>query len=256
MIKLSWRDEILKISDPRLAGRSIDVWYIEAFCRGNSANRAWEKTVISHKTSLVAEHLQRLHLRSTLSDGVIVDHHITAAEDEISFDLQIANPTSADSEVQWAQPCIRVAEFCGVEFARESEAYLPKCFIFIDGQEHRLPTDPWNRSALYSPGQVWPAPGINPRDVNPRPLNAYKTSDGLIGCHSADEQLILATAWEPYQELFQGVFCCLHSDFAIGGVEFGEQKNIRGKIYLVEADIPGLLGRYAEDFPQQQMRPE
>ena len=28
----------------------------------------------------------------------------------------------------------------------------------------------------------------------------------------------LATAWEPYQELFQGVIVCMHSDFRIGGL--------------------------------------
>ena len=27
----------------------------------------------------------------------------------------------------------------------------------------------------------------------------------------------MAVAWEPYQELFQGVIVCLHSDFRIGG---------------------------------------
>ena len=31
----------------------------------------------------------------------------------------------------------------------------------------------------------------------------------------------MATAWEPYQELFQGVIVCLHSDFRIGGLEAG-----------------------------------
>ena len=57
-------------------------------------------------------------------------------------------------------------------------------------------------------------------------------SNGLIGCFSGDEKLIFATAWEPYQELFQGVARCLHSDFRIGGLAPGETKKIRGKIYL------------------------
>jgi hypothetical protein len=63
--------------------------------------------------------------------------------------------------------------------------------------------------------------------------------------------MILATAWEPYQELFQGVVTCIHSDLRIGGLQPGETKTIRGKIYLVDADVSGLLRRYASDFPEQ-----
>jgi hypothetical protein len=48
----------------------------------------------------------------------------------------------------------------------------------------------------------------------------------------ADDSQILATAWEPYQELFQGVITCLHSDFRIGGLAPGQKKTIRGKLYL------------------------
>jgi hypothetical protein len=35
---------------------------------------------------------------------------------------------------------------------------------------------------------------------------------------SANEFQILATAWEPYQELLQSVITCLHFDFRIGGL--------------------------------------
>ena len=72
----------------------------------------------------------------------------------------------------------------------------------------------------------------------------------MIGCFSGDEKLVFATAWEPYQELFQGVARCLHSDFRLGGLKPGEKKRIRGKIYLVANDIPSLLKRYAADFPE------
>jgi hypothetical protein len=75
---------------------------------------------------------------------------------------------------------------------------------------------------------------------------------GLIGAFSADETLLFATAWEPYQELFQGVIRCLHSDFRLGGLQSGETKQIRGKIYLGTNDVPTLLARYARDFPEQQ----
>jgi hypothetical protein len=60
----------------------------------------------------------------------------------------------------------------------------------------------------------------------------------------------LTLAWEPYQELFLGVVTCIHADFRIGGLDPGETKHIRGKIYLVPADVPALLGRYEHDFPE------
>ncbi|MGE3316118.1 MAG: hypothetical protein AB7O26_13465 [Planctomycetaceae bacterium] len=56
-------------------------------------------------------------------------------------------------------------------------------------------------------------------------------------------------AWEPYQELFQGVIVCIHSDFRIGGLKPGQQRMIHGQIYLVEPDIEKLLARYRKDFP-------
>ena len=66
-----------------------------------------------------------------------------------------------------------------------------------------------------------------------------------------DEKMIFATAREPYQELFQGVNNCLHSDFRIGGLKPDETKTIRGKIYYVPNDVPALLARFAKDFPEQ-----
>ncbi len=60
--------------------------------------------------------------------------------------------------------------------------------------------------------------------------------------------MILAVAWEPYQEIFQGVITCMHSDFRIGGLKPGETKKIRGKLYLVPADQQTLLARFREDF--------
>jgi hypothetical protein len=89
-------------------------------------------------------------------------------------------------------------------------------------------------------------------DVNPRPLSPLVPSNGLIGAFSANENWIFATAWEPYQELFQGVARCLHSDFRLGGLAPGERKEIRGKIYLTTNDPATLLKRYARDFPEHQ----
>ena len=64
--------------------------------------------------------------------------------------------------------------------------------------------------------------------------------------------MILATAFEPYQELFQGVIRCLHSDFRLGGLEPNQRLQIRGRIYLVDNDVKALIARYEEDFPEHK----
>jgi hypothetical protein len=74
-------------------------------------------------------------------------------------------------------------------------------------------------------------------------------SNRLIGCVSSNNEWLMATAWEPTQELFQGVIICLHNDFRLGGLRPGERKRARGKMYLMENDIPMLLDRYSRDFP-------
>ena len=108
--------------------------------------------------------------------------------------------------------------------------------------------------ARYTPGQVWCPVNVDRADVNPRPLSELVPSSGLIGCFSADDKQILATAWEPYQELFQGVITCLHSDFRIGGLKPGETKSIRGKLYLTGPDVDALVKRYEADFPEHTRR--
>ena len=99
---------------------------------------------------------------------------------------------------------------------------------------------------------IRPTKAVPRTDVNPRPLSTLVPSNGLIGCFSQDEQWIFGMAFEPYQELFQGVARCLHSDFRIGTVKPGESKKVRGKIYLMRNDVDALLKRYAKDFPEQQ----
>jgi hypothetical protein len=255
-LSLSWQKEMLTIRGKHLPGGALEVWYIEAFCRPGSTRRDWTQTVIPHKTELVEAGAdgQRIQLRSRLDDGVVVDHEVRAGQDEVDFRVVATNPTRVESQAHWAQPCIRVDRYAGTKAERASEAYLPRCFIYRDGRPARLPTMPWARSAVYTPGQVWCPEGVNRDDVNPRPLSSIVPSHGLIGCVSADGQEMMATAWEPYQELFQGVIVCLHSDFRIGGLKPGQSKTIRGKIYLMPADFPALEARYRRDFPEHSRR--
>jgi hypothetical protein len=47
---------------------------------------------------------------------------------------------------------------------------------------------------------------------------------------------------------------CLHSDFRLGGLEPGETREVRGKIYILPNDIPELLKRYERDFPEHAVK--
>jgi hypothetical protein len=256
-LSLSWDKGMLTIRGDHLPGGAVDVWYLEAFCRPGSTRRDWKQTVIPHTTQLVAASPdgRLIKLQSRLSDGVKVDHEIRAGRDEVDFRVVATNSTGVDSQAHWAQPCIRVDKYAGVKREHASEAYLPQSFVYVDGKPSRLPTTPWAKQALYTPGQVWCPVGVNRDDVNPRPLSSIVPSSGLIGCISTDGKELIATAWEPYQELFQGVIVCLHSDFRIGGLKPGETKTIRGKIYLMPADFAELRARYRRDFPGQERQP-
>jgi len=256
-LTLSWNQEMLTIRGKLIPGGELTVWYLEAFCRPGSTDRDWGETVIPHTSQLLeaSPDGRRITLRSQLADGVVVNHLIQAGDDEVDFRVVATNPTQTPSEAHWAQPCIRVDRFTGVPAVRASEDYLPSCFIFVEGKLTRLPTRPWARNARYVPGQVWCPVGVDRNDVNPRPLSPIIPSNGLIGCFSADGSRILATAWEPYQELFQGIIVCLHSDFRLGGLEPGESKSIRGKIYVIPADVEVLLARYRRDFPEHSPAP-
>ena len=121
----------------------------------------------------------------------------------------------------------------------------------LDDKLTRLPTRPWATEARYTPGQVYAPATVDRNDVNPRPLSSLVPSSGLTGCYSKDESMILAVAWEPYQEIFQGVITCMHADFHIGGLKPGETKEIKGKLYVVRANEDELSERFKRDFPEQ-----
>ena len=256
-LSLSWQNNLLHISSPKIPGGKIEILYLEAYCRANSQTTDWGKhTVVPHTTRLVSvsDDGNQLRLRCLVKDGVTVDHLITAKEDEVDFQLTAHNPTGSRSEVHWAQPCMRVGTFTGAgkQATPDAYAYIRKSFVFLDGQLCTMLTRNWATEARYTPGQVWAAPGVPRTDVNPRPLHAERPSNGLIGCFSGDNQYLLAVAFEPYQELFQGVIRCLHSDFRLGGLNPGETKQIRGKLYLLPNDVPLLLKRYQADFPKRK----
>jgi glycoprotein endo-alpha-1,2-mannosidase len=250
----------LIIRADHIPGREIRINYLEAYCRAGSTDADWDRhTVIPHRTEVLelAADRESLRLRDTLDDGVTVEHLITARADGVDFRLTAHNPGPERSEAHWAQPCVRLADFTGFDSqGSDLNDYLPKCFIFLDSQLTRLSdVRPWATQARYTPGQTWCPADVPRTDVNPRPLSPLVPSNGLIGAFSADERWIFATAWEPYQELFQGIIRCLHSDFRLGGLRPGETKRVRGRIYIVANDVPALLARYATDFPEHHAGP-
>jgi hypothetical protein len=257
-LTVAWDKNYLTIRGD-FAGQELRILYLEAYCRPGSTDREWRETVIGHTAEKleVSADGRLIRLRDKLADGVVVEHTITAGKDEVDFRLVAHNPTDKASEAHWAQPCVRVDKFTGTTNA-DARALVPlyarKCFLFIEGNLTRLPTEPWADKARYVPGQVYAAKGVDRNDVNPRPLSKLIPTSGLCGCFSADEKQIMAVAWEPYQEIFQGVIACLHSDFRLGGLAPGETKKIRGKLYIVAADVPRLVARYERDFPEQAAR--
>ncbi len=257
-LTLARQSNWLIIQGPHLPAGAVRINYLEAYCRANSTDADWHDTTIGHRTELISlsDDQKTMKLRCRVNDGVVVDHTITASQDEVTFEIVAHNPNGQESGTHWAQPCIRLGDFTGYDNSgKDINDYLPKCFIFLDGELTRMDNiRPWAKEARYVPGQVWHPRDVPPADVNPRPRSPLTPSNGLIGCFSADERLILAVAFEPYQELFQGVARCLHSDFRIGGLMAGETKRIRGKIYIVPANIATLLTRYTNDFPDQQAK--
>ncbi len=254
-ITISWQKRFLTIRGS-FPGDEIEIHYLEAYCRPGSTDRDWRQTVIPHQSELIeaSNDGKRIILRDALEDGVVAEHVITAGEDEVDFRVTIRNPTEQTSLAHWAQPCIRVDRFTGAgkEDARDRwPDYIRKCFLYIDDELVFLPTEPWIDQARYVYGQVYVPEGVDRDDVNPRPLSPLAPSNGLCGCVSGDGSKIMAVAWEPYQEIFQGVIACIHSDFRIGGLGPGESKTIRGKIYIVPNDQGKLLSRYGDDFGEE-----
>ena len=247
-LSIHWAANWLYIRGAKVSGGEIRILYLEAYCRPGSTDRDWHETTVGHKTSLLEATAdgKRIKLRCNVNDGIVVDHVITAGKDEVDFQLIATNPTQTDSNAHWVQPCVEVDKFT----ALKKDTYIPKCFIFVDGKLARMPVAPWATTARYIPGQVWCPKHVDRNDVNPRPLSSIVPSNGLIGAFSSDEKSMMAIAWEPYQELFQGVRTCLHSDFRIGGLKAGETKKIRGKIYVLDADTDALVKRYEKDFPE------
>jgi hypothetical protein len=246
-LEISWANNLLTIRGPHLPGGTMDVWYLEAFCRSGAHTQVWGKTTIPHKTTLLTNENNRvLRFRTLVQTNVEVTHVVTVGADEIDFRFKFLNRGPEDVDVQWFQPaCIRVEKFTGCV----QNNYTAKSFIFTERGLTTLADTRRTEDALYRGGQVFIMPGVSTNDANPRPLSHDRPANGLIGCFSADGKQLLATASDTTHELFEGVYVCLHSDPRIGGLKAGETKTIHAKLYVLTNDVPALLRRYGRDFP-------
>jgi hypothetical protein len=179
--------------------------------------------------------------------AVDVFHEITAGPDEVDFKLTLTNRGPEFADVQWFQPCIRVARFTG----RTQTDYISRCFIFTKDGLTTLDKTTRREEAIYRGGQVYVPEGVNLKDVNPRPISPDIPVNGLIGCFSADDQYLLATAWDQTQELFQGVIVCIHNDPRVAGLNPRQGKQLQGKLYILKNDPGELLARFRRDFPSK-----
>ena len=246
-LQLSWTNNMLTIAAPWLPGEKIEIWHMEAFCRPGSTKRDWKETVIPHKTTLLSASKKGDHLKlsTAVEPFVHCDHEIRSTADAVTFTYKLRNMGLSQADISWFQPaCIRLAKFTG----RNQNDYVQRSFIFTDKGLTFLDKMPRAEEAVYRGGQVYVPDGINIEDVNPRPISHIKPANGLIGCISADDQYLLATASSHTHELFQGVAVCLHSDPTIGGLKRGESKSITQKIYIIKNDPAELLKRYRRDF--------
>jgi hypothetical protein len=249
-LTLTWDKNLLAIHEAKIPGGRVEINYLEAYCRSGSTHRRWEETVIPHRTKKLEAPSDGkfIKLLCRVEGGVEVQHEIRAGQDEVRFQVTAVNRGPAYVDAVWVQPCIRLGPFMG----RSQQDYIERSFIFVGGKATPLDQTRRTTEAIYKGGQVYVPAGIGLADVNPRPISPDVPSNGLIGCFSADDRYILATAWEPYQELFQGINVCLHSDFRLGGLNPGETKTARGRIYLIKNDPEELLRRFRRDFESRK----
>lgn len=246
-ITLDWDKNYLKVSAPNIPGGPIRILWWEAFCRKGSTHRRWQETTIPHRTELVSRSAdgKTIRLKTHVQPSVEVTELLEAGPGEVRFDITLRNRGKDPVDLEWFEPCIRVDRFTGLTQSN----YNARCFIFTEGGIAWLDGLPQTLDALYRGGQVYVPPGIHTNDVNPRPISVVVPANGLMGSISADGQWLMATAWNRTQHLFQGVAVCIHSDPHLGGLGPGEQKRLKGRLYLLPNDPELLVKRYRKDFP-------
>src|SRR5216110_624638 len=112
-LRIAWTNNMLTIAAVNLPGKTVTIWYLEAFCRSGSTHRDWRQTTIPHKTELLsaAGKGRRLQLRTLVEPEIEVLHDIRVGRDDIDFRLTLKNRSDKFVDLQWFQPCMRVDRF-------------------------------------------------------------------------------------------------------------------------------------------------
>src|SRR5690349_153803 len=95
-LTISWTNNLLTVSSANLPGGTLEILYLEAFCRSGSTRRDWRQTTLPHKTSLVSasKDQKRLELLTRVEPNVEARHELRASADEVEFNFQITNKGS------------------------------------------------------------------------------------------------------------------------------------------------------------------
>jgi len=85
------------------------------------------------------------------------------------------------------------------------------------------------------------------------PTSQRNAHAGLIIRESEDNKWVTGIAWESYLSV-QGhnPWKCMHLSVRVGPLKLGENKTIRGKIYLFKGSKEDILNRYKKDFSHLQ----
>ena len=85
-LAMSLSNNLLTVSDARLPGGKLEIWYLEAFCRTGAWAREWKQTTLPHKTTLTRadKGRGRLEFRTLVEPGVEVRHDIQSHPDRKS----------------------------------------------------------------------------------------------------------------------------------------------------------------------------
>src|ERR1044072_4787279 len=91
-LRISWTNNLLTLSAPDLPGKTMDIWYLEEFCRKGANKQDWGKTTIPHKTTLLESDAdgRRLKLLTKVGDVEMV-HVLRAIEDEVDIQYELEN---------------------------------------------------------------------------------------------------------------------------------------------------------------------
>src|SRR5688500_3594814 len=114
-LRISWTNNLLTLSAPNLPGKTMDIWYLEAFCRKGAHKQDWNKTTIPHKTTLLESEPdgKRLKLLTKIGDVEMI-HLLRAESDNVDIQYEFVNRGKDYSPIEWFQPaCIRVERFTG-----------------------------------------------------------------------------------------------------------------------------------------------